>query len=65
MQSILLKYRATFTENKKKNLFCRLPELQLEIKQNQGVRYQIKRRNFLALEDYLPIKAQSHPPLCD
>jgi hypothetical protein len=30
-----------------------------------GVRHQIKRRKFLALEDYLPIKAHSHPPLCD
>jgi hypothetical protein len=31
----------------------------------QGVRYQIKRRKFLAFEDYLPIKAQLHPSLCD
>jgi hypothetical protein len=30
-----------------------------------GVRYQIKQRKSLAVKDYLPIKAHSHPPLCD
>jgi hypothetical protein len=35
------------------------------LKLHHGVRHQIKRRKSLALEDYLPIKAQSHPPLCD